>query len=176
MRLKECVFNKRLLIKDRVHHPADNRQVALCACLQGGAGADGMFVLQQLRISFKGLIANISTALSAAASRAAASTTSTWIQGNTYIYTFIYIYVFIYGSECQDANNICVLILFDSHMWCLSNKNQEKLQFVIKTEIWEEINKTYIPRSGGSDVISLVIGPFLEKMIIIVQYFLCLSP
>lgn len=77
MRLKECVFNKRLLIKDRVHHPADNRQVALCACLQGGAGADGMFVLQQLRISFKGLIANISTALSAAASRAAASTTST---------------------------------------------------------------------------------------------------
>lgn len=81
----------------------------------------------------------------------------------THIYTFIYIYIFIYGSECQDANNICVLILFDSHMWCLSNKNQEKLQFVIKTEIWEEINKTYIPRSGGSDVISLVIGPFLNN-------------
>ena len=98
MRLKECVFNKRLLIKDRVHHPADNRQVALCARLQGGAGADGMFVLQQLRISFKGHLSNISASLSAAASRAAASSTSTLFHGNVYIHTHTYIYIYIYLS------------------------------------------------------------------------------
>ena len=99
MRLKECVFNKRLLIKDRVHHPADNRQVALCARLQGGAGADGMFVLQQLRISFKGLISNISASLSAAASRAAASSTSTLLHGNVYIYIYIYLSFWVSGGE-----------------------------------------------------------------------------